>query len=390
MPKVFLRKKITNRIANGHPWIFKNEIGDIEGEINNGCIVDVFSSNGAFVGRGYFNVYAQLAIRLFTHNVDENIDDNFFLHKIKNAKSYREQLGFTDTYRLIFSEADDLPGLIIDKYNDYFVVQISTFGMEQWKNAIINALNTVFQPKGIYERNDINQRLKEGLSIQKGFLSTSFETKLLIEENDLRILVDIENGTKTGYFLDQRNCKLLLKDIVLQTTVLDVFSYTGSFMINAAKFGATKVVGVEESERNVNLAKENLTLNGFTSVCEIIKANPFDTLNKLVRDKKKFDVVILNPPPFATNSKQIPKALSAYKELNLRALQLLQKGGYLLSISNSNVVSEEMFKSTIMDAALDANKCIAQIAVATQSVDHPILWQIPETAYLNCYLLKVK
>ncbi len=390
MLKVFLRKKIGTRIAHGHLWIFKNEIGDIEGDLRQGDIVNVYSSNGAFVGKGYYNPYSQLTIRLLTRDINEDIGEVFFLNKIKAAKAYRERLGYTDNYRLIHSEADNLPGLIIDKFDQYFVMQIATYGMERWKNAIVNALKTLYNPKGIYERNDINQRLKEGLQLQKGFLSPPFDTKILIKENDLQFKVDIENGTKTGYFLDQLHCKLLLQNRVHQAEVLDVFGNTGSLMLYAAKYGAKQILGIEENIHNYNLALENIARNGFIENCKIELGNSFDKLHKLEKQNEIFDVVILNPPPFATNSKQKDKALSAYKELNLRALKLLRKGGYLLTISNSNIITENDLKQTILDAALDANKRIVQIAQSTQSNDHPVLWQIPETKYLKCFLLMVQ
>src|SRR3954469_2067989 len=256
MAKFFLRKKIGDRVINGHPWIFGNELGDSEGTAEPGDIVDVYSYNGSFVGKGYINPASQIRIRLLSRNKDEVIDDQFFYNRIKAAWEYRQQIGYVENCRLIFGEADMLPALVIDKFNDYLVIQTLALGIDKWKSAIVEALQKIFTPKGIYERNDVPVRLLEGLPQQKGFLSEPFDPKIEIVENGLKFIVDLENGQKTGYFLDQRDNRRAIEQVVKGAEVLGAFTYTGTFEIHAAAYGAKSVLGLDISENAVAQANE--------------------------------------------------------------------------------------------------------------------------------------
>lgn len=390
MIKVFLKKKISTRIAEGHLWVYQNEIGDVVGAGDNssGAIVDVFSSNGSFVGRGYYNPASQISIRLLSAR-QEPIDETFFLKKIKAALAYRQQLGFSENYRLVNSESDGLPGLVIDRFNDYFVVQCQTLGIDRHKNAIVKALNTLFAPKGIFERSDIPQRGPEGLPMVKGFLSEPFDPVITITEGGLKFYTDLENGLKTGYFLDNQHNKPLIADIVKGADVLDVFCYTGSFSLFAARYGAKSVLGIDYADAAISLAQANAMQNGYAEICNFEVKNAFDFLKLRTREKKQFDVVILDPPVLLHAKAHLEKALAAYKEINLRAMQLLKPGGFLVTTCATHLVTEEAFKAVLMDAAADVKRSLRPLRLQTQSADHPIIWNMPNTQYLKFWIIQV-
>lgn len=389
MAKIFLRKKISTRIADGHPWIFGNEIGDEEGNYEPGDIVDVFSSNGSFVGRGYINPASQIKVRLLTRNQQEEINDAFFLNKIQKAWDYRCKLGYKENCRLIFGEADELPALIIDKFNDYLVIQTLSLGIERWKGAIITALQTIFRPKGIYERNDVPVRELEGMQQQKGFLTAPFDTNIIINENGLRFHVDIENGQKTGYFLDQQDNRRAIGQVVDGGDVLEAFCYTGTFSMHAAKYGAKSVLGLDISDTAINTARRNAELNGFQDICKFENVNAFDVLKQWVKEGRRYDTVILDPPAFTKSRENIQKAVTGYKEINLRGMKLLKPGGFLVTASCTNLVPPDLFLKTIEMAAKDARKTIRQVSWQTQAADHPILWNVPNTQYLKFLIAEV-
>ncbi len=389
MIKVFLKKKISARIAEGHLWVYQNEIGDVVGtDIYGGVIVDVFSSNGSFVGRGYYNPLSQIAIRLLSTR-QEPIDEAFFLKKIKAALVYREQLGFAENYRLVNSEADHLPGLVIDRYNDYFVVQCQTLGIDLLKHAIVSALNALFRPAGIFERSDVPQRSPEGLPLVKGFLSPPFKTLISLSEGGMKLYVDLENGLKTGYFLDHQYNRTLIRPIVKNADVLDMFCYTGSFSLFAAACGAKSVLGVDYNEAAINLAKENARRNGLSEICNFEVKNAFDFLKAKSKEKKLFDVVILDPPVLLQTKSSLERALGAYKEINLRAMQLLKPGGFLVTTCATHLVTEEALQVVLMDAAADAKRNLKPISRQTQSADHAISWTMPNTQYLKFWIIQV-
>lgn len=389
MAKFFLRKKIGDRVVNGHPWIFATELGDQEGDFEPGDIVDVYSYNGSFVGKGYINPASQIRIRLLSRDKDEVIDEQFFHRRLAEAWAYRQQIGYVENCRLIFGEADGLPALIIDKFNDYLVIQTLALGIERWKGAIVKALQAIFSPKGIYERNDVPVRELEGMEQVKGFLSAPFDTNIILNENDLKFHVDIENGQKTGYFLDQQDNRRAIKHICKDADVLEAFCYTGTFAMHAAHYGAKSVLGLDISDTAVNTARKNALLNGFENICSFESVNAFDALKKWVKEERRYDVVMLDPPAFTKSRANIDKAVTGYKEINLRGMKLTKPGGFLVTASCTNLVSPELFLKTIEMAAKDAKRKLRQVTWQTQSSDHPILWHVPSTQYLKFLVVQV-
>ncbi len=389
MTKVILNKKISTRIANGHPWIFNNEIATIDDKVEPGQIVEVFTADQKFVGRGYANPKSQIVVRLLSRDRQEEINADFFLRRISAAWDYRQKTGYTENCRLVFGEADLLPALIIDKFNSYFVVQTLSLGMDLWKDTIVQVLQKLFNPKGIYERNDVPVRELEGLQQKKGFLSEPFDTNVLINENGLKFLVDVENGQKTGYFLDQQDNRRAIRHIVKDADVLGVFTYTGTFEIHAAHYGAKSVLGLDISANAVAQATTNATINGLEQVCKFTEVNAFDALKLWVKENRSYDVVMLDPPAFTKSRENIGKAVSGYKEINLRGMKLVKPGGFLVTSSCTNLVSPELFMKTIQDAAKDAKRNIRQVVFNAQSGDHPILWGIENTNYLKFLIIQV-
>ncbi len=389
MNKIFLRKKIATRIANGHSWIFANEVEKIDGIPGAGEIVEVYFSDGKFVGKGYFNQQSQIIVRLLTREKTVEINDDFFTKKLEACWKYRQQLGYTENCRLVFGEADGLPQLIIDKFNDYFVIQTLALGIDKWKPAIVKALQTIFKPKGIYERNDVPVRELEGLEQQKGFLSDPFDPNIVIKENGLKFNVDVENGQKTGYFLDQQDNRKAIQHIVKDAEVLGAFTYTGTFEIHAAHYGAKNVLGLDISQNAVDAANKNAELNGLEKVVKFQQANAFDVLKSWGREGKKWDVVMLDPPAFTKSRATIQKAITGYKEINLRGMKLTKPGGFLVTSSCTNLVQPEHFLQIIDMAAKDARRKIRQVCFQTQSADHPIIWNMENTHYLKFLIVEV-
>lgn len=389
MVKVYLRRKIAPRIANGHPWIFANEVDKVEGEAAGGETVTVFTHDRKYVGTGYINPKSQILVRLLTREKNAEINEQFFLDRIKQCWEYRQRIGYVENCRLVFGEADGLPQLIVDKFNDYFVIQTLALGMDKWKPAIVKALETVFSPKGIYERNDVPVRELEGLPQQKGFLSAPFDTKIIINENGLRFHVDIENGQKTGYFLDQQDNRRAIRHIVKDADVLGAFTYTGTFEIHAAHYGAKSVLGLDISELAVEQANRNASLNGLDKTCRFEAANAFDVLKQWGKEGKQYDVVMLDPPAFTKSRETIQKAITGYKEINLRGMKLVKPGGFLVTSSCTNLVHPELFLQTIQMAAKDARRAIRQVTFQAQSSDHPIIWGMDNTQYLKFLIVQV-
>jgi 23S rRNA (cytosine1962-C5)-methyltransferase len=389
MAKFYLRKKIGDRVVNGHPWVFANELGDSEGDYKAGDIVDVHSSNGTYIGSGYINPSSLIRIRILTRNKLEPINEAFFYNKLLAAWEYRKQLGYVENCRLIFGEADGMPALIIDKFNDYFVIQSMALGIDLWKQAIVDALQKIFNPKGIYERNDVPVRELEGMQQIKGFLSEPFDTNIIINENGLQFHVDIANGQKTGYFLDQQDNRRAIQHIVKGANVLEAFCYTGTFSVHAAHYGAKKVLGLDISEQAVEKAKANARLNSYQDICDFKAANAFDYLKQISKEQQQFDVVILDPPAFTKSREHIQKAVTGYKEINLRGMKLVKPGGFLVSASCTNLVPPDLFLKTIEMAAKDAKRKLRQVTWQTQAADHPIVWHIPNTQYLKFLIVQV-
>jgi 23S rRNA (cytosine1962-C5)-methyltransferase len=388
MQTVYLNKRAGHRILNGHPWIFANEVDKVDEGIKPGGIVKVHTHDNKFVGKGYYNEASQIQVRLLTRDKDQLINKTFFEEKINEAWLYRQKLGYTENCRLVFGEADGLPALIIDKFNDYFVIQTLALGIDLWKDAIVEALNKIFSPKGIYERNDVPVRKLEGLPEQKGFLSAPFNTKIKIKENGIKFFVDVEHGQKTGYFLDQKDNRRAIQTIVKDADVLEAFTYTGTFSIHAGHYGAKSVLGLDISESAVAQATENAALNKMDHV-RFETCNAFDRLKQYTREGKHWDVVMLDPPAFTKSRENIQKAITGYKEINLRGIQLVKPGGFLVTASCTNLVKPEVFLDTIAKAARDAKRILRQVEFRAQASDHPILWNMENTNYLKFLIVQV-
>jgi 23S rRNA (cytosine1962-C5)-methyltransferase len=389
MSRVFLRRKIAPRVQNGHPWIFMNEVDRVEGSPAPADIVEVFSHDSKWIGSGYYNPQSQIVIRILSREKGQEINAGFFKNKIQSCWQYRQQTGYTENCRLVFGEADGLPQLIIDKFNDYFVIQTLALGIDRWKPVIVEALLEIFSPKGIYERNDVPVRELEGLPQQKGFLTAPFETKIIIKENGLQFYVDLANGQKTGYFLDQQDNRTAIRSIVKNADVLGAFTYTGTFEVHAAHYGAKSVLGLDISASAVEQANENARLNGLQDRCSFEVANAFDLLKQWAKEGKQYDVVMLDPPAFTKSRATIQKAITGYKEINLRGMKLVKPGGFLVTSSCTNLVPAELFLEIIGMAAKDARRKIRQVCFQTQSSDHPIVWEMENTQYLKFLIVQV-
>lgn len=390
MKKVHLKRKIAQRIAGGHPWIFANEVEKAEGNPEAGSIVEVYFHDGKFAGKGYFNPQSQIMVRLLTWDKKTEIDEAYFLQKIRDCWAYKKQLGYEENCRLVFGEADGLPQLIIDKFNDYFVIQTLALGIDVWKPALVKALQTIFKPKGIFERNDVPVRELEGLPQQKGFLSEPFDTKITINENGLKFYVDLENGQKTGYFLDQQDNRRAIQHIAKGADVLGAFTYTGTFEIHAAHYGAKSVLGIDISENAVAQANRNAELNGLQNIVKFETANAFDVLKQWGKEEgRRYDVVMLDPPAFTKSRANIQKAITGYKEINLRGMKLVKPGGFLVTSSCTNLVQPDLFLQIIDMAAKDARRKLRQVTFQAQSSDHPIIWNMENTNYLKFLIVQV-
>ena len=392
MKSIFLNKNISRRVETGHPWIFGNEVNTgkaLDAAAKPGEIVNVFTYDKKFVGRGYINPQSQIMVRLLTRDKDEMIDEHFFENRIKKAWHYRQKIGYTENCRLIFGEADDLPQLIIDKFNDYFVIQTLALGIDVWKPAIVKAIEKIFTPKGIYERNDVPVRELEGMEQHKGFLSDEFDTNIIIEENGIKFNVDIANGQKTGFFLDQQDNRRTIRNIVKDADVLGAFCYTGSFEICAAHYGAKSVLGLDISQNAIDMCNKNAALNGLESICRFECVNAFDVLKEWSKEGKQWDVVMLDPPSFTKSRATIDKAIAGYKEINLRGMKLVKPGGFLVTSSCTNLVQPELFLDIIQMAATDAKRKIRQVVFNSQSADHPIIRGQENTHYLKFLIVQV-
>lgn len=389
MDRVVLKRKIGHRLLNGHPWVFANEIERVEGNPDPGATVDVMLHDGKFLGRGYFNAQSQIMVRILTHDKKEEVNETFFRNRIAACWAYRQQLGYTENCRLVFGEADGMPQLIIDKFNDHFVLQTLALGIDRWKPAIVQAIQSIFNPRGIYERNDVPVRELEGLTQHKGFLSEPFDTDIIINENGLKFHVDLAGGQKTGYFLDQQDNRRAIKQIVKDADVLGAFTYTGTFEIHAAHYGARSVLGLDISDAAVAQANRNAALNGLENVVKFEQANAFDVLKQWGKEGKQYDVVMLDPPSFTKSRATIEKAITGYKEINLRGMKLVKPGGFLVTSSCTNLVKPELFKQIIEMGGKDARRRIRQVAYHTQSADHPIIWNMENTQYLKFLIVQV-
>ena len=392
---VTLKKGEGRALKQGGAWIFDNEIDTVMGSFENGEIVVVHDFDGYPMGKGFINTNSKIRIRMLTRHVDQEIDRTFLQMRVKNAWEYRKTTVDTSSCRVIFGEADFLPGLVVDKYEDVLVVECLALGMEQFKETIVSLLKEELakdgiKVRGVYERSDANERTKEGLPKVKGFIGEEFDTNVEIKENGVRYLVDVVNGQKTGFFLDQKYNRLAMQRICKGKKVLDCFTHTGSFALNAGMAGAKSVLGVDASELGVAQATENAALNGLSDRVSFICEDVFELLPRLEKEGELFDVVILDPPAFTKSRNSIKNAVKGYREINLRAMKLVKNGGYLATCSCSHFMNPELFAKTIGEAAANVHKRLRQIEYKTQSPDHPILWsRDEESLYLKFYIFQV-
>jgi len=386
---VILRKDGQHRIENGHPWVFQSEIDYIKGKFEPGDIVDVYNWRKMFLGRGYINPKSQIIVRILS-NEQENIDRDFFKKRIQAAWEYRKKfISEPDYCRLVNGEGDFIPALTVDKFGKYMVIQTLSLGIDVHKDTIVSVLEELFQPEGIYERNDVSVRRLEGLEQQKGFLKGNFPTTIQVMENGIPFYADIENGQKTGFFYDQRENRQFLKQVAKDAEVLDCFCHTGSFTVHAALYGAKKVTAIDISADAIEMAKKNAELNDVLDICDFQVTNAFDYLRTNSDEGKQFDVVILDPPAFTKSRKALEGAARGYKEINLRGIKMVRPGGFLLTCSCSYHMDRELFKLIIVDAARDAKRVIRMVEYRTQAKDHPILPASEETEYLKFMMLQV-
>lgn len=387
MATVTLRKTRETRVRGGHPWIYASEIEKVDGAFENGDIVDVCDFRGKFIGRGFYNPVSQISLRILTR-VDEPCDRAFFARRIQDAWDYRRTLCDPESCRLIYSESDFLPGLVVDKYADVLALQSLSLGIERIKDMIADLLMEIVRPQGIWERSDVPVRRLEGMQQVTGLLRGEVPDLVEMRENGICFGVDVKNGQKTGFFLDQKENRAAIAPLCPGARVLDCFCHNGSFSLHAAKFGAKSVLGVDISEEALEVARENARRNGLENVT-FEAHNCFDHLRELTDANEKFDLVILDPPAFTKNKAALQSALRGYKEINLRGLKLVRPGGYLVTCSCSQHVLTEMFQDMVNQAARDAKKRIRLVEYRTQGKDHPILPQSIETKYLKCMILQV-
>jgi len=386
MKTVKLRQKEERRILRGHPWVFSNELLQPVGEFSPGEVVDVLDFSGRFLGRGYINPHTLIAVRILTRKQEE-IDSGFFQRKISAARTLRTMLGFGDSFRAVFSEGDGIPGLIVDKYADTLVVQSSTAGIDRMLENIISVLKDEYSPETILLRNDTASREIEGLTQEKRIVHGIVSGQVMIEESGIRYHVDILEGQKTGFFFDQRENRQVLKDYVKGRRTLDCFCYIGAWSLTAAHFGASDVIGLDASEKAIKLASENAALNGLSAQFEI--ADVFDELRRLEKDRERFGCIILDPPAFVKSRAKVREALKGYKEINLRAMKLLEPGGALVTCSCSHHIDQDLFTEMLIDAAHSAGRQARLLEMRSQARDHPMLLAARETQYLKCAVLLI-
>ena len=395
---VTLKKGEGRTIKAGGAWIFDNEIDTITGTFKNGDVVNVHDFDGYPMGKGFINQNSKIRIRMMTRHADQDIDTEFLRMRVQNAWNYRKTTVDTSSCRVVFGEADFLPGLVIDKYEDVLVVECLALGMEQFKETIVSLLKEVLSEdgisiRGVYERSDANERKKEGLAKVKGFIGEEFDTNVEIVENGVHYMVDVVNGQKTGFFLDQKYNRLAMQRICKGKKVLDCFTHMGTFALNAGIAGATEVTGLDISEYAVQQAEANAKLNHLEDTVHFRCANVLDELPKLAAAGEKYDVVILDPPAFTKSKEATKNAIKGYREINMKGLKLVKDGGYLATCSCSHFMTQELLAKTVKEAAKAAHKRIRQVEFRTQAPDHPNLWanssNVPESYYLKFFIFQV-
>ncbi len=391
---VTLKKGEGRMLKSGGAWIFDNEIDSVLGEFDDGDIVLVHDFDGYPMGRGFINRHSKIRVRMLTRNIDQEIDEEFFRMRLKDAWEYRKKTVDTSSCRIVFGEADFLPGMVIDKFSDVLVFQALALGIDRYKELLIELLREILledgiRIRGVYERSDAKEREKEGLKKVKGFLGEEFDTNVEIVENGVRYIVDVKDGQKTGFFLDQKYNRLAVQRLCRGAKVLDCFTHTGSFALNAGVAGAASVLGVDASDLAVRQAQENAELNGLSDRVKFISRDVFELLPELEKQGEKYDVVILDPPAFTKSRSSIKNAVKGYREINLRGMKLVKDGGFLATCSCSHFMDYELFTKTIAQAAKNVHVRLRQVEFRTQAPDHPILWAADESYYLKFYIFQV-
>lgn len=384
---VYLKKGEEKCILQGHSWVYANEVARIEGKDKNGSLASVFSYDGRFIGKGYINHLSKILVRIFIREQDQSDDENLYLRRLSEAKELRAALGYDNCYRAVFAEADGLPALIVDKYADVLVMQCLSLGIERNKDKIVKCLIEVFRPRGIYERSDVGVRAKEGLADCTGVLYGEVPEKVIIEENGIKMSVDVRHGQKTGYFLDQKENRFAVRRYCTGRTVLDCFCNSGGFSMNAAPY-AKHVTAVDVSATALDNVKENARINGFDNI-QTVCADVFDLLREYKNQNRKFGVVILDPPAFCKNLAEVKDAYRGYKDVNILGMKLVERGGYLISSSCSHYVNFPLFEKMLTEAAKESGRTVRTLEIKSQSPDHPSPLCAEETQYLKFFILQV-
>ncbi|XME03710.1 class I SAM-dependent rRNA methyltransferase [Lachnospiraceae bacterium C1.1] len=391
--KILLKKGGGRLLKSGGAWIFDNEIAEIRGDFENGDIVEINDFDGYFLGYAYINTKSKITARLMSRHKDAPVTEELLEKRVRDAWEYRKSVIDTSSCRLIFGEADFLPGITIDKFEDVLVVESLALGIDRLKTLIIDLCKKVLSEdginiRGVYERSDAKVRELEGLERTKGFIGESFDTRVNIVENGVKYIVDVENGQKTGFFLDQKNNRAAIRRFCKDKDVLDCFTHTGSFGLNAAAAGARSVLSVDASDTAIEMAKENAKLNGLENIVSYEVADVFELLPDQVKSGKSYDLVILDPPAFTKNRASVKNAVKGYREINIQGLKLVKDGGYFATCSCSHFMTPELFTKTIAEAARTAHKRLRQVEFRTQAADHPILWSADESYYLKFYIFQ--
>lgn len=390
---VTLKKGAGRQLKSGGMWVYDNEIDTFSETVEDGGLIELYDFDDYFMGIGFVNRRSKITVRMLSRHEGE-INEEFIKQRVKDAVSYRMDTVDTSSCRLIFGEADFLPGIVIDKFSDVLVVESLALGIDRFKQLIVDDLKEILKEygmpiRGVYERSDAKVRQLEGMERVKGFIGEEFDTKVMITENGVKYYVDVKDGQKTGFFLDQKYNRRAIGGLCKGAKVLDCFTHTGSFALNAGISGASSVLGVDASELAVNQATENAKLNGLEDIVRFKCADVFDLLPQLEKSGEKFDVVILDPPAFTKSRNSIKNAVKGYREINLRGMKLVKDGGYLATCSCSHFMDPELFTKTIGEAARNVHKRLRQIEYRTQSPDHPILWSADESLYLKFYIFQV-
>lgn len=390
--KVYLKKNEEKRLLRGHPWVYANEVSNIEGTGRNGDLASVYSSEGRFIGKGFINHLSKILVRIFIRDEASVPDEAFFTKRIEAAKSFRERAGIAgeDCCRVVFGESDDLPGLVADKYGDVLSVQLLTFGMDMRRDLIVKALVNVFDPRGIYLRNDSQAASREGIKPAKGPVYGEFDPLTVVTENGLKMRVNVADGQKTGYFLDQKYNRLAVRKYAKGADVLDCFSNVGGFSINAAAGGAKSVTAVDISPAAIAEVRENAALNGFSDVISGVAGDVFQILRDHKNEGRRFDLVILDPPAFCKSRNDVPDALRGYNDVNLLGMKITAPGGFLVTSSCSHFISAAMFENMLKDAAGRSGRRVRLVETRSQAPDHAPLIIEEESSYLKFFVLSVE